>query len=190
VLIKPEFTLAEAFDTVTDKLQSASTHPGDSIRYLTIATINAKGTPQQRTVVMRAFDNSSLTLTFFTDSRSAKVEELKLNPFVNLHGYDHSEKVQLRLTGISSLHINDAVSDELWKKEGQKAAASYTSKLAPGTLINDKNASFSWLSDEHFFCVVRVKLTQLEFLQLNGETHLRGKRVIDSGQTTDSWLVP
>ena len=53
-------------------------------RYAQLATVRPDGAPANRTVVYRGFDGDSDRLTFVTDARSSKIEDLAHEPRVEL----------------------------------------------------------------------------------------------------------
>ena len=61
------------------QLNGALNHKKHPFRYFTLASISENGTPNLRTVVLREFNANKFQLSIFTDARSKKVEELKLN---------------------------------------------------------------------------------------------------------------
>ena len=78
-----------------------------------LATHSTDG-PEARVLVLRAADVAARTLTFHTDTRSAKLPELALDNRVAVTFYDAARKVQLRLNGVVSVHTNDALSRQRW----------------------------------------------------------------------------
>lgn len=68
-------------------------------RYLQLATIAANGRPRNRTVVFRAFRENTNQLQIVTDSRSDKIPELNLNPWVEICWYFPKTREQFRFSG-------------------------------------------------------------------------------------------
>eukprot|EP01025_Chloroclados_australasicus_P026996 TRINITY_DN26794_c0_g4_i1.p2 TRINITY_DN26794_c0_g4~~TRINITY_DN26794_c0_g4_i1.p2 ORF type:complete len:194 (-),score=14.78 TRINITY_DN26794_c0_g4_i1:187-768(-) len=68
-------------------------------RYFQIATLRPNGVPANRTVVFRGFLGESDSITFITDSRSKKVEEIAHNPFGEICWYFPNSREQYRISG-------------------------------------------------------------------------------------------
>merc|ERR1739848_432140 len=69
-------------------------------RYAQLATVREDGKPANRTIVYRGFLNdTSHKLTFVTDKRSKKIDELNANPFVELCWYFPQTREQYRIAG-------------------------------------------------------------------------------------------
>ena len=66
------------------------------IRYVQIATVREDGRPANRTVVFRGFLWETEKLTFVTDSRSCKVQEVAKNPWCELAWYFPDSREQYR----------------------------------------------------------------------------------------------
>ncbi|WP_217616466.1 pyridoxamine 5'-phosphate oxidase family protein [Cellulomonas sp. GbtcB1] len=64
-----------------------------------LATVSGDGTPQVRSVILRAWDPARGVLAFATDERSTKVRELRAEPRVALVLWDDEAQVQVRLAG-------------------------------------------------------------------------------------------
>ncbi|QDZ19119.1 pyridoxine/pyridoxamine 5'-phosphate oxidase [Chloropicon primus] len=68
-------------------------------RYAQLATVREDGKPSNRTVVYRGFLEDTAKLTFVTDRRSKKVNELGANPWVELCWYFPQTREQYRIAG-------------------------------------------------------------------------------------------
>jgi pyridoxamine 5'-phosphate oxidase len=68
-------------------------------RYLQLATVRGDGRPANRTVVFRGFLGDTEAITFVTDTRSAKVRDLKANPWVEACWFFPMTREQFRLSG-------------------------------------------------------------------------------------------
>jgi hypothetical protein len=68
-------------------------------RTLTLATRATSGAPRARSLILRAVDAGTCSVTFHTDIRSAKWEEIAAEPRVAILGYDAARREQIRLEG-------------------------------------------------------------------------------------------
>lgn len=139
------------------------------------ATIN-NNIPEQRTVILRNVDATKRTLSFNTDIRSLKVEELKINNLVSWLFYDKILKVQLRLYAKAVIHKNDTVSETAWELSRLSSKMCYTTQEKPGSFIanpefvevNRTDAEPELLDFAHDnFAVVETIVYAIDFVFLN-----------------------
>ena len=100
-----------------------------------VATIN-NNTPEQRTVILRSVDASRKILSFNTDIRSLKIEQLKINNSVSWLFYDKTLKVQLRMYAKAIIHRNNAVAELAWEKSRLSSKMCYTTQQKSGSFID------------------------------------------------------
>ena len=147
-----------------------------------LSTYSAAG-PQARVLVLRAFDPASRTLTFHTDTRSAKLLELDSDPRVALTFYDAARKVQLRINGTCVVHVGDALAHQRWSASRPSSLRCFagappgaTSAVPTSGLpaqMEGREPELAELADvEPHFAVLVVCVEQLEWLHL----HTRGQR--------------
>jgi len=67
---------------------------------LTLATVNAKGQPSQRIVLLKIFNEEGFT--FFTNYSSAKAADIEINTNVGMHFPWHEMDRQVRISGTAS----------------------------------------------------------------------------------------
>jgi pyridoxamine 5'-phosphate oxidase len=79
-----------------------------------VLATQSQGGPQARVLVLRAADAQARTLTFHTDTRSAKLPELAADNRGALTFYDAARKAQVRANGTISVHAGDALSQQRW----------------------------------------------------------------------------
>ena len=139
--------------------------------------------PQARVLVLRAFDVASRTLIFHTDTRSAKLLELGVDPRVALAFYDAARKVQLRINGTCAVHASDALAHQRWAASRPSSLRCFagappgaTSAVPTSGLpaqMEGREPELAELADaEPHFAVLAVAVQQLEWLHL----HTRGQR--------------
>lgn len=188
-LISPDTSLTEAWERVLNEVRTAVKSGGHPLRTLTLATLD-EGIPQQRMVVLRDFSDDSV-FTIYTDRRSDKVDQILNNESVSLLFYDFQTQLQLRVTG-KAMIVN--AGEELlqhWNNRGSKNPYSYTSDLAPGTVIENPEEAYRWTQEEPSnFCLIKIAATHMEFLQLDGVKHIRGEKIIRDRKETIRWITP
>ena len=168
-----------------------------------VLSTNSADGPQARVLVLRAFDLATRTLTFHTDTRSAKLLELGSDPRVALTFYDAARKAQVRINGTCAVHAGDALSHQRWTASRPSSlrcfagaqpgaiSAEPTSGL-PAQLEGREPESAELADAEPHFAVLTVAVQRLEWLHL----HSRGQRraafvwANGDGSCEMDWLNP
>ena len=147
-----------------------------------MATQSSDG-PQGRVLVLRAFDPAARTLTFHTDTRSAKLLDFRADPRVALTFYDAARKVQVRINGHCSVHTGDVLSHQRWVASRPSSLRCFAG-APPGVAsqmptsglpaeLEGREPELAELADaEAHFAVLTVGVGRLEWLHL----HTRGQR--------------
>ena len=147
-----------------------------------LSTHSADG-PQARVLVLRAFELATRSLTFHTDTRSAKLLDLAADPRVALTFYDAARKVQLRINGTCTVHAGNALSHQRWSASRPSSLRCFAG-APPGRIsavptsglpvqLEGREPELAELADaEQHFAVLTVAVQQLEWLHL----HSRGQR--------------
>ncbi len=156
--------------------------------------------PSGRTVVLRRCDLVARTVDFYTDVRSAKVNELELSGgAVCWLFYEPSTKIQLRLQGIATV-LNDKRADAAWESVALQSRSAYLSGDTPGkqvlslqppcTADRFVGQSESEAGRENFR-LVRTQIQSVDWLYLRQGGHVRASLAYDGKESTEvSWLVP
>ena len=186
-----ELTLLEAENLISDGVENTK-----SMFHTPVLSSFVEKTISTRTVVLREFDSKNRTLRFHTDSRSGKIEELKENSISSVHGYDPDLKVQIRLKGKTSLHIDNEISKKAWAESREMSKMCYSVKDSPGNKISSPEP-FDLIKEEidielgyNNFAVLHFSYDSLEFLFLKGAGHRRSLFDWSSDQLESSWLIP
>jgi pyridoxine/pyridoxamine 5'-phosphate oxidase len=147
-----------------------------------LATYSADG-PQARVLVLRALDVAARTLTFHTDTRSAKMPELSIDPRVALTFYDAARKAQIRINGTATAHTANELSRQRWAASRPSSLRCYLGD-PPGAVsawptsglpvhLQAREPERAELAPaEPYFAVLTVVVQRLEWLHL----HTRGQR--------------
>jgi hypothetical protein len=167
-----------------------------------VANISCKGV-NLRTVVLRKVDIKTKELFFHTDIRSGKWNELLENNSISWHFYNPSGKLQLRLSGIVTLHQYDSIADEAWGNSKMSSRKVYSGEFGPSTIIEipasglpakfesaDPTPEESEIGRK-YFGVVSTKINWMEWLWLNSKGHRRASFIYSNTENlTATWLVP
>lgn len=186
-----EASLAELWRLLGEGARRA----GSGFHTPALATVDAQGRPQVRTVVLRAADPETGVLRFHCDRRSRKADDIARHGFAALHAYDREAKVQIRVSGAASLHTDDAVADAAWAGSMAMSRVCYGTMPAPGAAIATGDA-YALPEEEAValgrpnFCAVLVRADTLEFLYLDRRGHRRAGWTRDGEGWVGNWLVP
>ena len=126
-----ELTLLKAENLISDGVNNSK-----SLFHTPVLSTFINNTISTRTVVLREFNAKKRILRFHTDSRSGKIEELKENSISSIHGYDPELKVQVRLKGKTSIHVDDEISKKAWTQSREMSKMCYSIKDSPGKKIS------------------------------------------------------
>ena len=173
-------------------LAEGADDPGSPWRNPALATVGPGQEPRVRTVVLRRFDPVARHLELHTDARSAKHTELLANPAAELHGWDAARRVQLRVAGTVGLHRDDAVAQAAWDRLRPASRDTYRVEPGPGTRLTtpDEASQAGEEAARSVFCVMRLAITQLEWLHLGQGSHRRARFTWAADARTAMWLVP
>ena len=186
-----ELTLLKAENLISDGVNNSK-----SLFHTPVLSTFINNTISTRTVVLREFNAKKRILRFHTDSRSGKIEELKENSISSIHGYDPELKVQVRLKGKTSIHVDDEISKKAWTQSREMSKMCYSIKDSPGKKISSPEP-FDLVKEEinielgyENFAVLLFCYDSLEFLFLKGAGHRRSLFDWSSNQLKSSWLIP
>lgn len=145
-----------------------------AFRYVTLSTIGIDNWPNSRTLVLRDVHRENNSLFFFSDKRSQKVEEIKVNNKTCLLFYNNKKKIQLRIFGTSMLLMENEHSNYYFEQIKQSDLKDYRTKRAPSSeLTDDKLEYYSKDNAIKHFTVIRFKLERIDYLKLDREGHQR-----------------
>ena len=173
-------------------LDEGASDPASVWHTPSLGNVDASGLASQRIIVLRAWNPATRTLEIHTDTRSAKVEAFRQRPNASLHGWDAARRVQLRLRGDVKLHVGDAVAQAAWDILRPATRATYGVQPGPGTPLTHAHDTSQAEEKAGFavFCVIRMPVQELEWLQLEQGSQARARFRWDNGVCRSMWLVP
>jgi pyridoxamine 5'-phosphate oxidase len=154
-------------------------HP---FHYLSLATIGLDGIPKSRTVILRRYDPFHRHVTFHSDIRSPKIQEIQRAPFVSLLFYSQPDRLQVRLTAKASVHHLNEVAYARWEQTITMSKLTYLTDYAPSTLFPNEEAllqrptQLSRKEDElafQNFSVVQCDFYEMDITELRSDGNLR-----------------
>jgi len=162
-----------------------------------LATTGLDGLAQARTVVLRHAHTATFELDLYTDSRSAKAQELKAQAQAQLVFWSARLSWQLRAQVAVSVITAGPELDALWQIVRQSpSAGDYLSRLAPGAVLPEAHADSDAKAERKApligplatpcFAVLRAEVTQMDWLELSRTGHRRA--LLDAH--TWAWLAP
>jgi hypothetical protein len=169
-----------------------------------VATLDAKGRPTQRIMILREADWIEYRLRFHTDSRSAKIGELDQCRDASVLFYDPDAKIQLRLSGTADVEVDTELADHGWSRSTLFARRCYLAESAPGEISSVPSSglppmfegiqpSEAQVADGRGnFAILLFRFDQIEWLYLANSGHRRARwsRDPQSGLWTGNWLIP
>jgi pyridoxine/pyridoxamine 5'-phosphate oxidase len=166
-----------------------------------IATVDADGFARQRIVVLREVNMEKRQLTFFTDSRSAKVKEIQQHPHLSWLFWDERKKVQIRMSSKAILEQGSERCRQYWDRLPVQGRSSYAALSAPGSVRHDDGSPLPeyWhdemsLSDTEYafehFMVITCQVLSADLLHLHHEGHQRAMFEYHDDQWKGHWANP
>tara|TARA_A100001011_G_scaffold327043_1_gene350968 strand:+ start:833 stop:1447 length:615 start_codon:yes stop_codon:yes gene_type:complete len=159
--------------------------------------------PDARTVVLRGFDSEKMELSFHSDLRSQKINQLNKNKNVCLVFYDEKKKIQLRIRGKTNIRKSFK---EAWNKLTNWSKRCYLTANPPGQESEKPNSgfpekfAFDAPSSEQTkdglknFTQIRVSINEIEWLFLASQGHRRALfEVVKSNSKfliEGKWFIP
>lgn len=186
-LLPPDL-LADAWH----RLQQGKADADHPFRTAALATADALGTPDVRTVVLRRVDPIARVIEFQTDRRSPKFATLQRNATAGWCFYDAKELLQLRIRTTAALHTHDAVADDAWALIPDEARRPYCGPLMPGAALDGPAAPppDPTVDGRTRFCVVRCAVEALEWLKRDDDGWHRVHFTWPNGEVQWQWLCP
>lgn len=162
----------------------------------TIATVDERGGPELRTVVLRGASSVDWTLRFHTDRRSNKFAQLHAAPLIALHVYDPKQKLQIRISGRASLHWDDDLANKAWDATQPMSRLAYAQVPRPGEKLT--TADIARVTGGHHdqearanFAAVVIHAATIDWLSLAAGGHRRALLERAAfGQFSGHWLAP
>ena len=104
------------------------------LRNVCLATLGSDGFPRQRILVLRRYrQEDGARFTFYTDSRSAKMEEVQKHPQGALHFWHPRQRLQIRAVGTMSWENQTERTREHWDALHVWGRKSYATERPPGS---------------------------------------------------------
>jgi hypothetical protein len=145
---------------------------------------------------MRAVERTTRSVRFHTDRRSPNLRDIGDNRRVAIAGYDAALKVQIRLSGVATVHFGDTVAAEAWAGSATYSRLCYAQAAPPGSAIAAplaavQPAELIVAAGFANFVAVIVAVDQMDWLYLSSRGHRRACFAwAADGAVTADWLAP
>ncbi len=166
------------------ELQRATHDRHHEWRAPVLASVAADGSADARSVVLREVLPAQRRLVFYTDDRSPKLAQLRLEPRATLVCWSRRLGWQLRLRAhCRPLDDAQALAARWQRVADSPGAADYLALRAPGAdLSGDAGAG-----TEPHFAVVEAEVVAIDWLELHRAGH---RRAAFDGVSNGRWLQP
>lgn len=176
------------FQEIKAELEFGVSEKGHPFRLFSLASMGKDQAIGLRTVVLRKV-SSGLRLTFYTDARSPKIEELQKNNSVSALFYDPTKMIQLRIEGNAHIEKDNAVLKKHWETIPDGGEKDYNTNKPPGDKISGFQ-EIQYLNGKNHFCIVHIIPSRLDFLKLGRENHTRVQFSLLNNKWKGEFLVP
>ena len=157
-----------------------------------------------RKVVLRKADADKGVLHCYSDERTGKTAQLRVENRTGWLFYDEKHRVQLRIKGISVIHHMDETAKEIWRNIPPENRRDYTGPYDPGRPLNayDPNLAEAFKEGNpdrdntshgfENFAVIETVVREMEYLKLDKSGHSRClfTRHTEDEDWTYVWLAP
>ena len=169
------------------ELENALHQRGHGWRTPVLATTDAHGLAQARTVVLRVVNPGAAQLRIYTDRRSPKVAELLAQPRATLVLWSHELQWQLRVEARFEVLTEGPELAAAWDQVRQTApAGDYLTAAPPGSERQAIDPAASEFGGHHHLAVLVAQVASMDWLALSRAGHQRARW--QGGRLT--WLVP
>ena len=187
----------EIFKEELQDLQSAVKDAAHEYHLFTVAT-SSNNIPELRTVVLRDIDLDNYKISFHTDSRSPKYNQLIKNSSVSALFYSISKRTQIRIKGNAEASKDKYLLNSLWNKLSKDSKECYQGAVPPSGIIPDTRILNDIIDDSSVdnnnqgfenFSRITIDVTSLEILRLHHLGHKRLLCYLSKNDTSFQWIA-
>lgn len=176
-------------------------HEDHGFRFPVLATIGSEGI-RQRTLTLREAEPDARILIAFSDYRTGKVADLLQNSRANWLFYNQETREQVRADSQVTIHHKDEYARILWENLTPPSRIEYMGILSPGTTTQEYTnnlpefVSTDELNPENTesgfenFCVLSCVVSNLDYLQVRKNGHVRAQYFWRDNEWKGSWVAP
>ncbi|MBW2443520.1 MAG: pyridoxamine-phosphate oxidase [Deltaproteobacteria bacterium] len=194
-------TLDVILDQIWRMLEKGATHSDHPFHWPVLGTRSKEGC-NLRTVILRQVKVPDRILVCHTDQRSPKVQEIMNCSQTSWIFYHPKKKVQVRISGQTTLHADDPYADQQWADTRITSRLNYYTSQPPGTPIDQPSSGLpdfllnkipTLLETERCrknFMVIAVQIFSIDWLILKVTGNRRARFEWDEDRLHATWLVP
>ena len=194
-------SLASVLESCWTRLAEGARDPSAAFHTPVLGTQGTAGC-ELRAVVLREFEPGLRVLVCHADVRSPKVAQLHVNARAQWLFYDLGMRLQIRATGPTTLHTDDALADRLWDAASLRTRLTYRVLDAPGTVLPRSSTGLpahpqggSPTEDEvapgrENLAVLRTVIESLDWLRLGDTGNVRARFLWNRDAVEMDWLSP
>ena len=180
----PFTTLEGTLEHVWGRLGRGTVDARDPFRFVTLATVGARG-PQARTVGLRRAARSEAAVEVHSDLRTEKVEALRADPRAEILAWDSRRQLQVRLAGEMALIPADP---DRWARVPEGSRLNYGTDPAPGTPVGAPE-TVGRTPEIGRFVALRMAVVRIDVVSLKHDPHRRA--LFEAGDGfAGSWVAP
>ena len=193
-----EMLLKNIHSQVWEDFKDGVKNTKSSFHFPVISTIDKDGFPSSRTVVLRKIDKKNKIISFNTDIRSNKWNEIINNNKVSVSIYDTSKKTQIRILGKAIVNYKNKIWESAWNSTPRMSRECYSTPYSPSTVISkpeDIDINLKKIKTEDYekykinFGRVDIHIYSLDWLYLVHSGHRRAKFIYDK-EVSMVWIAP
>jgi len=193
--------LSDILNNIWRMLEHGAKHSDDPFHWPVLGTTTKEGC-SLRTVILRQANECNRTLVCHTDARSAKVQEIMNNSRTSWVFYHPSLKVQVRVSGQTTLHAHDHFVDQQWSATPKTSRLNYCASQPPGTPIDQPSSGIpdlllnkiptlleTEMGRKHFMAI-KVHIDSIDWLILKITGNRRARFDWVDGTLKSTWIIP
>ena len=193
-----EMLLKNIHSQVWEDFKDGVKNTKSSFHFPVISTIDKDGFPSSRTVVLRKIDKKNKIISFNTDIRSNKWNEIINNNKVSVSIYDTSKKTQIRILGKAIVNYKNKIWESAWNSTPRMSRECYSTPYSPSTVISkpeDIDLNLKKIKTEDYekykinFERIDIHIYSLDWLYLVHSGHRRAKFIYDK-EVSMVWIAP
>jgi hypothetical protein len=194
-------TLDGVLKEIWKMLDRGAANYHDPFHWPVLGTTGKEG-PQMRCVIFREFSLPDRILVCHTDARAAKVREISEDLNVSWLFYHPKRKVQLRISGHATLHVDDHFADRQWAATKLSSRLNYCATAPPGTplespssglpefLLNKVPNLFETEKGRQHFAAISCRIDAIDWVVLRVSGNRRARFEWDEAGLNARWLIP
>ena len=187
----------DIFQDELQDLHSAVKDAAHEYHLFTVAT-SSNNIPELRTVVLRDIDLDNYKISFHTDSRSPKYNQLIKNSSVSALFYSISKRTQIRIKGNAEASKDKELLRSLWDKLSKDSKECYQGEIPPSGIMPDTKILNDIIDDPSMdnnnfgfenFSRITIDVSSFEILRLHHLGHKRLLCDLSKNDTSFQWIA-